>query len=159
MCRLPLQLQATFSMTNIYRKNRFVRYRRRGQKSVLKSLSDERAFLSCAALRMLVKICLTKQEKRKSYQMMNMQKVLVSDNDLILLWFSPPGKPYLRQPFEVTFNRLLKVEWNLLICIFGRKTIAKGNKTDIGNSLNTSRKTTYRSEKIFCCRLHVLCVG
>ena len=87
MCRLPLQLEATFSMTNIYRKkckNRFVRYRRRGQKSVLKSLSDERAFLSCAALRMLVKICLTKQEKRKSYQMTNMQKVLVSNNDLIL---------------------------------------------------------------------------
>ena len=53
-------------------------------KSVLKSLSDERAFLSCAALRMLVKICLTKQEKRKSYQMTNMQKVLVSDNDHIL---------------------------------------------------------------------------
>ena len=111
MCRSPLQLYATFSMTNIYRKkckNRFVRYRRRGQKSVLKSLSDERAFLSCAALRMLVKICLTKQEKRKSYQMTNMQKVLVSDNDLILLWFSPPGKPYLRQPFEVTFNRPLE---------------------------------------------------
>ena len=33
------------------------------QKSVLRSLSDERAFLSCAALRMLVKICLTKQKK------------------------------------------------------------------------------------------------
>ena len=146
-------------MTNIYRKKckiRFVRYRRRGQKSVLKSLSDERAVLS---LRMLVKICLTKQEKRKSYQMTNMQKVLVSDNDLILLWFSPPGKPYLRQPFEVTFNRPLKVKWNLLICMFGRKAIAKGNKTDIGNPLNTSCKTTYRSKKIFCCRLHVLCVG
>ena len=149
-------------MTNIYRKkckNRFVRYRRRGQKSVLKSLSNERAFLSCAALRMLVKICLTKQEKRKSYQMTNTQKVLVSDNDLILLWFSPPGKPYLRQPFEVTFNRPLKVKWNLLIYMFGRKAIAKRNKTDIGNPLNTSRKTTYRSKKIFCCRLHVLCVG
>ena len=100
-------------------KNRFVRYRRRGQKSVLKSLSDERAFLSCAALRMLVKIRLTKQEKRKSYQMTNMRKVIVFDNDLILLWFSPPGKPYLRQPFEVTFNRPLKVERNLLICMFG----------------------------------------
>ena len=149
-------------MTNIYRKkckNRFVRYRRRGQKSVLKSLSDERAFSSCAALRMLVKICLTKQEKRKSYQMTNMQKVLVSDNDLILLWFSPPGKPYLHQPFEVTFNRPLKVERNLLICMFVRKAIAKGNKTDIGNPLNTSRKTTYRSKKFFCCRLHALCVG
>ena len=109
-------------------------------KSVLKSLSDERAFLSCAALRMLVKICLTKQEKRKFYRMTNTQKVLVSDNDLILLWFSPPGKPYLRQPFKVTFNRPLKVEWNLLICIFGRKAIANGNKTDIGNPLNTSRK-------------------
>ena len=52
--------------------------------NVLKTLSLERAFLSCDALRMLVKICLTKQEKRKSYQMTNMQKVLVSDNDLIL---------------------------------------------------------------------------
>ena len=148
-------------MTNIYHKkckNRSVRFRRRGQKSVLKSLSDERAFLSCAALRMLVKICLTKQEKRKSYQMTNMRKVLVSDNDLILLWFSPPGKPYLRQPFEVTFNRPPKVKYNLLICMFGRKAIAKGNKTDIGNPLNTSRKTTYRSKKFFCCRLHVLCV-
>ena len=139
-------------MTNIYRKkckNRIVRYRKRGQKSVLKSLSDERAFLSCDALRMLVKICLTKQEKRKSYQMTNMQKVLVSDNDLILLWFSPPGKSYLCQPFVVTFNRPLKVEWNLVICMFGRKAIAKGSKTDIGNPLNTSRKTTYRSKKFF----------
>ena len=148
-------------MTNIYRKkckNRFVRYRR-GQKSVLNCLPDERAFLSCAALQLLVKICLTKQEKRKSYQMTNMQKVLVSDNDLILQRFSSPGKPYLRQPFEVTFNRPLKVEWNLLICMFGRKAIAKGNKIDIDNPLNTSRKTTYRSKKFFYCRLHVLCVG
>ena len=46
-------------------QHRFVTYSRRGQKSVLKSLSDERAFLSCAALQMLVKICLTKQEKRR----------------------------------------------------------------------------------------------
>ena len=53
------------------------------QKRVLRSLSDERSFLSCAALRMLVKICLTKQKKSKSYQMTNMQKVLVSNNDLI----------------------------------------------------------------------------
>ena len=85
-----------------------------------------------------------------------MQEVLVSDNDLILLWFSPPGKPYLRQPFEVTFNRPLKVEWNLLTCMLGRKAIAKGNKTDIGNP--PSRKTTYRAKIIFYCRLHVLCV-
>ena len=131
-------------MTNIYRKkckNRFVRYRRKGQKSILKTLSIERAFLSSDALRMLVKVCLTKQEKSKSYRMTNMQEVLVSYNDLILLWFSPPGKPYLRQPFEVTFNRPLKVEWNLLICMLVRKAIAKGNKTDIGNP--PSRKTTY----------------
>ena len=149
-------------MTNIYCKkckHRFARYRTRGQKSVLKSLSDERAFLSCAVLRMLVKMCLIKQEKRKSYQMTKMQKVLVSDNDLILQWFSPSGKPCLHQPFEVTFNRPLKVEWNVLICMFGRKAIAKGNKTYIGNPLNTSRKTTYRSKKTFYCRLHVLCVG
>ena len=149
-------------MTNIHRKkckSRFVRYTRRGQKRVLRSLSVERAFLSCDALRMLVKICLSKQEKRKSYQMTNMQKVLVSDNDLILQWFSPPDKPHLRQPFEVTFNRHLKVEWNLLICMFGRKAIAKGNKTDIGNPLNTSRKTTHRSKKNFYCRLHALCLG
>ena len=128
-------------------------------KSFLKTLSVERAFLSCTALQMLVKICLTKQKKRKFYQMTNMQKVLVSDNDLILLRFSPPGKRYLRQPFEVTFSRPLKAEWNLLVCMFGTKAIAKGNKIDIGNLLNTSRKTTYRSKKMFCCRLHVLCVG
>ena len=73
--------------------------------------------------------------------------------------FSPPRKPYLRQPFEVTSNRPLKVEWNLLICMFGRKAIAKGNITDIGNPLNTSRKTTYRTKKIFYCLLHVLYVG
>ena len=54
------------------------------KKNVLNCLSNERAFLSCAALRLLMKICLTKQEKRKSYQMTNMQKVLVSDNNLIL---------------------------------------------------------------------------
>ena len=57
---------------------------KRTKKNVLNCLSDERAFLPCAALQLLVKICLTKQEKRKSYQMTNMQKVLVSDNDLIL---------------------------------------------------------------------------
>ena len=27
-----------------------------------------------------------------------------------------------------------------MICMFGRKVIAKGNKTDIGNPLNTSRR-------------------
>ena len=53
-------------------------------KKCTEEFADERAFLFCDALRMLVKICLTKQEKRKFYQMTNMQKVLVSDNDLIL---------------------------------------------------------------------------
>ena len=33
--------------------------------------------------------------------------------------------------------------------MFGRKAIAKGNKTDIGNPLNTSRKTTYRNKIFF----------
>ena len=46
--------------------------------------SVERVFLSCEALRIQVKICLTKQEKRKSYQMTNMKKMLISNNNLIL---------------------------------------------------------------------------
>ena len=43
-----------------------------------------------------------------------------------------------------------------MICMFGRKAIAKGNITDIGNPLNTSRKTTYRSKKIFL--LPITCI-
>ena len=91
-----------------------------------------------------------------SYQKTNMQKVLVSDNDLILYYFFPPSKHYLRQPFEVTFNRPLKVECNLLICMFGRKAIAKENKTDIENPLNPSRKTTITAQKNFL--LPITCI-